>query len=109
MNSVDLEQQEAADILFFEAEGRGGFLDSLESRRIFDELHWQRLWQAVASLAHYTNGVLDIWAEYDLSRIIDAIQKHSLALVGRQYSSLDDFERHVLDAALFLQNIFSSI
>ncbi len=107
MISGVLDQQEAADILFYEAEGQGGFLDSLE-KRTFDDLHWQRLWLAVASLAHHTGGVLDIWAEYDLSRIIIAIQKRSLALVGRQYSSLDEFERRVLDATLLIQNMFNS-
>jgi len=108
MTSAVLEPQEAADILFFEAEGEGGFLHRLEAERVFDNLHWQRLWLAVASLVHHTNGALDVWAEYDLSRIIAAIQEHSRALVGRRYSTLDDFEKQILDAALFLQNIFTA-
>ncbi len=100
--------QESADILFYEVQSPDGFLALLESSREFDVEHWQRLWDAVASLLSQQNGKLDIWSTFDLNRVIEAIQAHGLRLVGRPYDGLDDFEKAVLEANMFINNIFAS-
>ncbi len=105
MSSALLEPHKAADILFFEAEAADGFLSLLNTKRVFDETHWQRLWMAVASLFHHENGELNTWQAYDLARIVGAIQYHSQSLIGRQYDSLDEFESRVLEAYAFLQDV----
>ncbi|GEM_PF-3099749 len=103
----DMDSEEAADILFFEAEAANGFL-SLFNQRIFDEVHWQRLWQAVASLITHGSGTLDPWAAYDLARVIEAVQAAGQSLVGRTYDSLDGFEEKVLAANNFLNDVLTS-
>jgi hypothetical protein len=108
MTRDGLGPQEAADILFFEAEASEGFLSSLESERVFDNVHWQQLWDAVASLISHHNGMLGTWATYDLLRVVDAVRKHGQDLVGRTYDSLDAFEERVLEANIFLNDVFSA-
>lgn len=101
-------QAEASDQLFYEVEAPDGFLATLEHEQVFDTEGWQRLWQAVASLIHHANGDLDIWATYDLSRIVQAVQKRGQALVGRRFDSLDAFETAILDANIFLNDVLNT-
>ncbi len=108
MTFAEFSPQEAADILFFEAESPEGFLSTLESKRLFDDEHWQRLWDAVASLVSHNNGSLGSWATYDLLRVIDAIQEHGKALIGREYDSIDAFEERILEANTFLNDVFTA-
>lgn len=99
---------EAADTLFFEAEAPDGFLVSLESQRVFDDAHWQRLWEAVASLIAVHNGDLDTWTNYDLMRIIDSVQAEGVKLTGRNYQQLNDFELQILEANVFIRDTFAA-
>ncbi len=103
-----LEIQEASDRIFFETEASEGFLACLERDNVFDEESWHRLWEAVASLIRYQNGTLDLWATYDLSRVVAAVQERGQALVGRNYSSLTDQELAILEANIFINEIFGT-
>ena len=98
----------ASDRLFYEVEAPDGFLATLERDRAFDTEGWQRLWRAVASLIHHTNGDLDAWATYDLSRIVAAVQKRGQELIGRRFDSLDPFETAILDANIFINDVLST-
>ncbi len=107
MTSEQIEPQEAADILLYESEARQGFLARLEVEHVFDAEGWQLLWQAVACLIAANNGTLDVWAAFDLSRIVEAVQKHGQVLIGRPYEELDEFDEHILAANAFLNEVFS--
>ena len=100
--------EEASDRLFYEVEAPDGFLATLERDRVFDMEGWQRLWQAVASLIHHTNGDLDVWASYDLARLVTAVQSRGQKLVGRRFDSLDSFETAILDANIFLNDVLNT-
>ncbi|MBN2469332.1 MAG: hypothetical protein JXN59_01310, partial [Anaerolineae bacterium] len=84
-----------------------GFLNKLRSQRTFDDQHWQRLWSAVASLTHHNRGALDAWSAYDLAQIVVTVQALGQALRGRTIDSLDTFESEILEANLFLNDLFS--
>ncbi len=98
---------EAADIIFFEVESPDGFLARLEREQVFDAEHWQRLWEAVARLVTYNNGVLDVWSSYDLARVIETVQALGQTLVGRSYSSLSAFEVQILEANMFIAEMLA--
>ena len=108
MEQEVLGPEEASDQLFYEVEAPDGFLATLERRRDFDTAGWQRLWQAVASLIHHANGELDIWATYDLSRVVSAVQTRGHQLVGRRFDSLDPFETAILDANIFVNDVLNT-
>jgi hypothetical protein len=108
MTPDGIDPKDAADILFFEAEAGAGFLRKMELERQFDDDHWQRLWDAAASLISHHNGTLDTWSTFDLMRIVEAVQLEGQKLAGRSYNELDDFEEQVLEANLFLSNIFTA-
>ncbi|GAB4571281.1 MAG: hypothetical protein Kow0077_07590 [Anaerolineae bacterium] len=105
MVTAPFDPQEASDILFFESEAPEGFLHQLKAARRFDVEHWQRLWQAVASLIEHQNGQLDQWEAFDLTRIVLAVQKRGAELAERHESTLDEFERLILEANTFLRGI----
>ena len=108
MNPDDLSEHEAADILFFEAESPDGFRVQLEHERRFLAEGWQNLWQAVASLVSHNNGSLDVWASYDLSRVIGAVQEVGMTLQERPVDSLDEFEEKIAAANMFVNEIFGA-
>lgn len=98
-------EEEAADIIFFEAESPYGFLARLNART-FDGAHWQQLWQAVAQLANYNGGMFDIWTTFDLARVIRAVKERGQWLSGRSSEDLDEFEQYVLAANQFINEVF---
>ncbi|MBN1967043.1 MAG: hypothetical protein JW910_20485 [Anaerolineae bacterium] len=98
--------EEAADIVFYEVEGPDGFLARLEKQRVFDPNHWQQFWQAVAVLLSHHHGTLDVWASFDVSRLVTAIEVRAEQLVGRAEPSLSDFEVHILAAYAFINELF---
>lgn len=99
--------EEAADIVFYEVEAPDGFLHRLEER-VFAHGNWQRFWQAVATLLTESHGTLDVWASYDVSRMITAVQVRGDHLAGHAHDTLDEFEVHILAAYAFIDELFSA-
>lgn len=95
-------------VLLYESEAPDGFLVRLEAERVFDMDQWRTIWGAVGRLIADGNGSLDVWAQYDLTRIIASVQDQGMELVGRSFESLDEFERQVLTANLFIKEALAS-
>ena len=108
MITDEIDPQEAADALFFEVEAPHGFLEQLKTEHMFDPEGWQNLWQAVANLVTYHNGTLDVWASYDLSRIVDVIRRMGQELHGQSMDNLNEFDEQILAANAFLNEIFTT-
>ncbi len=108
MTRETIEMQEASDRIFFETEAPEGFLACLERDNVFHEENWQRLWEAVTVLIRYQNGMLDLWATYDLSRVVAAVRERGQTLIGRSYTSLTEQEFAILEANAFINEIFSA-
>lgn len=104
-----VEINDPAVILLYEAESPAGFLVRLTVERRFDSDRWRQLWRSVVELITETNGMLDVWAQYDLTRIITTVQDYGLALAGQSYEGMDEFEKQILAANLFIKDMMTAL